>query len=171
MVNAPEQDMQRIAGLVQAILAREGCRGLALGDARRLARLAESKATETGLPVVICIADAAGAPILLHRMDKALPASTDIAVDKAYTAAIFRMATHDLGAQAQPGCSLYGVQTTHHGRIVIFGGGYPVILGGAVIGAVGISGGTVEQDMQIASHALQTFLAEAELCNEGEGHE
>lgn len=161
-------DMQRITELVHAILAKEGGCGLALADARWMARLAESKAIETGLPVVICIADAAGAPILLHRMDNALPASTDIAVNKAYTAAVFRMATHDLGVQAQPGASLYGVQTTNQGRIVIFGGGYPVLRGGAVIGAIGISGGTVEQDMQIASHVMQAFLAEAELCNEGE---
>ena len=157
----PETNVQRITELVHAVLAKWDGRALTLSDARSLARLAESKAIETGVPMVISIVDAAGTPIVLHRMDNALPASVELAVNKAYTAAIFRMATHELGVQAQPGRALYGVQTTHHGRVVIFGGGYPVLRGGVVIGAIGISGGTVEQDMQIASHALQTFLAEA----------
>ncbi|WP_415914805.1 GlcG/HbpS family heme-binding protein [Rhodopseudomonas palustris] len=140
----------------------------ALDDACRLARAAEHKAAEIGVPMVISIADATGGMLLLHRMDGALPASFDIAINKAYTAAIFRMATHDLGALAQPGRSLYGVQTTNQGRVVIFGGGYPVLRRTTVIGAIGVSGGTVEQDMQIATFALQTFEAEAKLCAEGE---
>lgn len=165
---APETDVQRITELVHAVLAKWDGRALMLGDARWMARLAESKAIEIGVPMVISIVDAAGTAIVLHRMDNALPASVDIAVNKAYTAAVFRMATHELGVEAQPGRALYGVQATHQGRVVIFGGGYPVLRNGAVIGAIGISGGTVEQDMQIASFALQTFLAEAQICNEGE---
>jgi uncharacterized protein GlcG (DUF336 family) len=154
--------------LVDAVLTRLGSRPLALDDARHLAQAAERRAAEIGVPVVISIADAAGAMLLLHRMDGALPASFDIAINKAYTAAIFRMPTHDLGALAQPGRALNGVQFTNQGRVVIFGGGYPVQRRTAVIGAIGISGGTVEQDMQIATFALQRFESDAQLCAEGE---
>lgn len=159
---------QPVAELVEAALcelARQAA--LRLDEAQRLAQAAVEGARAMGLPIVVCVADPAGAPMLLHRMDGALPASTDIALNKAFTAAAFRMATHELGDLAQPGRPLYGVQATNQGRVVLFGGGYPCRRGGAVAGAIGVSGGTVEQDMQIASLALLSFTRESGCCPEG----
>jgi uncharacterized protein GlcG (DUF336 family) len=162
-------DKNRIAQAVQAALAQcLGLRPLTLEDARRMALLAEDMAVRMQVPVVCAVVDAQGGLLLMHRMDGSLPASLDLAVNKAYTAAAFRMPTHALGKMAQPGQALYGVEATNQGRVVIFGGGYPCRRDEAVVGAIGISGGTVEEDMQIATHALQSFLEETELCSGGE---
>ena len=76
-------------------------------------------------------------------------------MSKAYTAAVLRMPTHQVGELAQPGAALYGIQHTHNGRIVLFGGGYPLCVQGNVVAAIGVSGGTVEQDMLVAKPAVQ----------------
>ncbi|UCD90827.1 MAG: heme-binding protein, partial [Desulfobacterales bacterium] len=91
------------------------------------------------------------------RMDETLPASTEIAVSKAYTSAVLRKSTHEVGKLAQPGEPLYGIQHTHDGKIVLFGGGLPLRLNGNVVGAVGISGGTVEEDIQIAEAVVEAL--------------
>ncbi|MBK1664605.1 cobalamin adenosyltransferase [Rhodospirillum rubrum] len=172
-MNASAQDIDRISIAVRTVLAELGQTPTALGplglkDAQRLAALAAIKATEIAVPMVIAVADVSGGLILVHRMDGALPASLDIAINKAFTAAVFRTATHDLGALAQPGQPLYGIQSTNQGRVVIFGGGFPCRRGGSLAGAIGISGGSVEEDMQVASYALRIFLEESGLCPEGE---
>ncbi len=143
--------------MVRAALAGQGL-ALALDEAKRLADLAEREARAINLPVVVAIADPEGLPILFHRMEGSLPASVDIAVNKAFTAAAFRMATHALGALAGPGGALQGVEATNGGRVVIFGGGFPLERDGVRLGAIGISGGTVEQDMDIARRAMTAFL-------------
>ncbi|PWC34500.1 cobalamin adenosyltransferase [Azospirillum sp. TSO35-2] len=157
-----------MAALVDAALADLAGNGaLTLAEAQRLAQAAEAVALAMGLAIVVAVADPAGAPMLLHRMDGALPASTDIALNKAFTAAAFRMATHELGELAQPGRPLYGVQATNQGRVVLFGGGYPCRRNGAVGGAIGISGGTADQDMRIAACALHTLTRDSGLLPEG----
>jgi uncharacterized protein GlcG (DUF336 family) len=161
VVTASPQDRQHIAAAVRAAVAEcLGRRFLTLEEALHMARLAREEAEAMRIPVVVSVADASGGLMLVQRMDGALPASVDIAINKAYTAAAFRVPTHVLGEQAQPGQPLYGVQATNQGRVVVFGGGYPCQRDGAVVGAIGVSGGTVEQDMRIASHALRTFQEE-----------
>lgn len=118
--------------------------------ARMLGTLAESEATGLDVPMAIAVVDGEGGLLFFARMDGALPASTEIAVSKAFTAAALRMSTDEVGRLAQPGGSLYGIQYTHPGRIVLFGGGCPLSLQGNVCGAIGISGGTVEQDVEVA---------------------
>lgn len=83
--------------------------------------------------------------------------SIDIAIDKAYTARLFETPTAALAALAQPSAPLYGVQHSNRGRVVIFGGGIPVLRDGVVIGAVGTSAGTVEQDIMVATAALRVL--------------
>ena len=100
--------------------------------------------------MAIAIVDAEGGLLFFARMDGTLPASTEIAVSKAYTSAVLRMSTLELGRLARPGEVLYGIQHTHNGRIVLFGGGLPLSLGGRAAGAIGISGGSVEEDVQVA---------------------
>lgn len=164
-----QTDIKGITNAVYAALAEIGGRiAFSLDDARTLAGLAEAKAREIGVPVVFAAVDALGGTVLLNRMDGALPASTDIALNKAFTAAAFRMATHELGQLAQPGQPLYGVQATNQGRVVIFGGGFPFLRGGSPVGAIGVSGGSVEQDMIIAAHALRAFSEETALAFKGE---
>lgn len=118
--------------------------------ARLLARIAEREAATLGVPMAIAMSDADGGLLHFARMDGILPASSDLAVAKAYTAAALRMATDEVGRLAQPGRQLYGIQHTLEGRVVLFGGGIPLTVRGRVVGAVGISGGTVAQDIRVA---------------------
>lgn len=119
-----------------------------------LVSVAEAEASNMAVPVAIAVVDAEGGLQLFKRMDGTLPASTELAVSKAYTAAVLRMPTHEVGELAQPGGMLYGIQQTHNGRIILFGGGYPLCIKGQIVGAIGVSGGTVEQDMLVGLPAV-----------------
>jgi uncharacterized protein GlcG (DUF336 family) len=136
-------------------------RTLTLPLARLLGDLAEAVAVAVGVPVTVAIVDGEAGLVYLARMDHALPASRDLAVAKAQTAASLRMATDELGRLAQPGAPLYGIQHVGPGRFVLFGGGLPLRLGDAVVGGIGVSGGTVEEDVQIAGPVVEA-LAEME---------
>jgi len=118
--------------------------------ARILASFAEKRAAEMNVPMAIALADAGGGLVYFGRMDDTLPAGTGIAIAKAYTAAVFQMSTRQLGELAQPGKMLYGVEQSLEDKIVLFGGGRPLRCQGRIIGAVGISGGTVDQDIEVA---------------------
>jgi uncharacterized protein GlcG (DUF336 family) len=118
--------------------------------ARILGTIAENKASDLSVPMAIALMDGEGGLLFFGRMDDTLPASTEIAISKAYTAAVLHMATHELGKLAQPGGELYGIQHTHNGKIVLFGGGLPLQLNGQFVGGIGISGGSVNEDVQVA---------------------
>ena len=90
-------------------------------------------------------------------MDDAYIASYDIAVNKTFTAAGFKMSTAELAKLAQPGQPLYGIQHTNEGKIVIFGGGEPLEVEGKIIGALGVSGGTAEQDITLATYGKEVL--------------
>jgi uncharacterized protein GlcG (DUF336 family) len=122
-----------------------------------LVDIAERQAASMNVPMAIAIVDGEGGLQLFKRMDDTLPVSTELAVSKAYTSAVLRMPTHLLGELAQPGGALYGIQHTHNGRIILFGGGYPLCIGDHVVGAIGVSGGSVEQDMLAAQPAVKLF--------------
>jgi uncharacterized protein GlcG (DUF336 family) len=130
---------------------------LTLADARQIIAAGERKAQELGIPYNIAVVDAGGGLIAHVRMDGAWLGSIDISIHKAFTSRAFDMATQDLAKMAQSGKPLFGINSTNHERIVIFAGGMPVKDGGAVIGAVGASGGTVEQDQQVVEAALAGF--------------
>ena len=130
---------------------------LDLSDARRLIADGERKADELGIPYNIAVVDAGGALISHVRMDGAWQGSIDISINKAWTARAFDMTTESLAMAAQSGESLFCIQTTNHAKVVIFGGGVPVKVGDTVIGAVGASGGTVEQDQKVAAAAVAAF--------------
>jgi uncharacterized protein GlcG (DUF336 family) len=130
---------------------------LTLADARQIISAGERKAQELGIPYNIAVVDAGGALISHDRMDGAWLGSVDISIHKAFTSRAFDMATQDLAKMAQSGKPLFGINSTNHERVVIFAGGMPVKDGDAVIGAVGASGGTVEQDQQVVEAALAGF--------------
>lgn len=125
-----------------------------LANLQRMAKRAEEKAEQLGVPVVFAAVDQGGNLVLLQRMEGALLASVEIASGKAYTASALKMATHELGQAAGQDGPLYGIETAIPGKIVLFGGGFPYVVDGEVVGGIGVSGGTVEQDMEIARWAM-----------------
>jgi uncharacterized protein GlcG (DUF336 family) len=132
---------------------------LTLAEARNLIAAGEKKAAELGIPYNIAVVDAGGGLIAHARMDGAWLGSIDISIHKAWTARAFDMATEDLAKMAQSGKPLFGIQNTNHEKVVIFGGGAPVKDGDTVIGAVGASGGTVDQDLKVAEAAVSSYQA------------
>lgn len=157
-----EANEELVQMVKEKVLARLGGtpKALTLEVARRLIAAAERRAQELGKPGVVAVVDAGGHLIALERQDGALIASIDIAWKKAYTAAILKLATHELAQLAQPGQPLFGIEATNEGRLVIFGGGFPLVSGGQVIGAVGVSGGTVKQDIEVAQAAVKVWEEE-----------
>jgi uncharacterized protein GlcG (DUF336 family) len=127
---------------------------LTLDDAKRMLSAAEAKAKSFGIAYNIAVVDAGGHLLAFLRQDGALIGSINLAIDKAATARIFDKATSDLARMSQPGAPLYGIQETNVGKVVIFGGGIPVTLNGSIVGAVGASAGTVEQDVAVAEAAI-----------------
>lgn len=130
---------------------------VSLDVAKDVIEAAERRATAIDTPMVITVANSEGNLVAQHRMDDAWLASVDISRNKAYTAAALDMPTHELADPTQPGGSLYGLQNTDQGRMVVFGGGYPLIQDGEVVGAIGVSGGAVDQDMDVAEAGVSRF--------------
>jgi ATP:cob(I)alamin adenosyltransferase len=122
-----------------------------------LCRRVLEKAKEQVLPVVTAACDAGANPAVLLRADGAYIASVDIAQNKAFTSVSLRMTTEKLGTLCQPNGPLYGIQNTNGGRIVIFGGGIPLYENGALVGGFGVSGGSAEQDTELAHYAQEVF--------------
>jgi uncharacterized protein GlcG (DUF336 family) len=128
-----------------------------LDDARRIVAAAEAAAARSGQPQNIAVVDAGGHLVTHVRMDGAKRASVQIAIDKAWTAAVCETPTKEFAASAAPGGPFYGLHTTHGGRIVIFGGGIPLVREGVVVGGVGVSGGSAEQDVAAAEAGAAAF--------------
>jgi uncharacterized protein GlcG (DUF336 family) len=128
---------------------------MTLDLALRMIESARAKAREIGVPMVIAVVDAGGNLVAQQRMDNALLVSIDISLNKAYTAVALQLPTHELAPLAQPRQPLFGIHNADRGRIVIFGGGFPLKAGGAIIGGIGVSGGSVEQDMDCAVAAMK----------------
>ena len=129
-----------------------------------LGMCAEARATadELGALVSVAVVDAGGHLIAFERMNGAEIAGPVLARDKAYTAVAHRCATAELSAAIAPGGDLVGMNSADQGRYIAFGGGVPLWSGGRVVGGVGVSGGTSEQDVAAASRAAAVFaLAEA----------
>ena len=130
------------------------CETLTLEDAKRMLSAAEATANGLGIAYNIAVVDAGGHLIAFIRQDDALIGSVDLAIHKAVTARIFDKATSDLAVLAQSGMPLFGIQQSNAGTVVIFGGGIPVLANGNIIGAVGTSAGTVDQDIKVAESAI-----------------
>jgi|SRR5215469_128891 len=125
-----------------------------LEDAKRMLSAAEAKAASLGIAYNIAVVDAGGHLVAFLRQDGALIGSIDLAIDKAFTARIFDKPTSDLAKLTQSGEALFGIQESNSGKVVIFGGGIPLVFGGNIVGAVGASAGTVEQDISVAEAAV-----------------
>ncbi|QGU16849.1 heme-binding protein [Leclercia sp. 119287] len=130
---------------------------LSLDDAELLAKLVREAATACHVPVVFSLADACGHQRFFFSMDRALLVSHTLAPQKAWTAVALKMATHELARRVQPGGELYGLDKEK--GICCFGGGFPCWSGGRLLGGIGVSGGSVEDDMRIARQAMARFSA------------
>lgn len=130
---------------------------LKLESVKKIIEGAEKEAADIGVQMVISVVDAGGNLIATHRMDDAWIASLDVAQNKAWTSVALKMPTSNLEEAASPNNELYGLNTTNQGRIVVFGGGIPLEKDGQVVGAVGVSGGAVAQDVQVAEAAVKVF--------------
>lgn len=130
---------------------------LTLETAKKLIEAAEQEAANLGVAMVISVVDDGGNMIAVHRMDDAWLASVDIAQNKAWTSVALKMPTAELAEATVPSAELYGLSTTNNGRIVVFGGGIPLLKDGKVVGAVGASGSAVEHDIKVSEAAVSAF--------------
>lgn len=131
---------------------------MTLALAEKICDAVTEQAKKVGVNAVVCVSDGAGNPKIVKSMDDAYIASYEVAVNKAFTVVALKMSTSALKPLAQPGQSLYGIQFTNGGRIVIFGGG-EVLYGsdGKIIGGLGVSGGTEAQDTLLAKQGREFF--------------
>jgi uncharacterized protein GlcG (DUF336 family) len=110
-----------------------------------------------GVNAVVAIADEGRNLKLCECMYNSYLASRDVAINKSYTVVALKMSTAKLATLARPDGPLYGIQHTNGGRIVIFGGGDPLELGGRIIGGLGVSGGSAEQDTALSAYGKKVF--------------
>src|SRR5271166_3810637 len=130
---------------------------LSLKDAKRIIEAAEKKAAEIGQPMNIAVADSGGNLVSHVRMDGAWLGSIDISIKKAFTARAFDIATKDLATQSQSGGQFFGIHVSNDCKIMIFAGGIPLKRAGKVVGAIGVSGGSGEQDHAVAEAGAAAF--------------
>jgi uncharacterized protein GlcG (DUF336 family) len=128
-----------------------------LRAAYAIVHAARDKAEEIGVPMNIAVVDEGNNLAAFARMDGAWLGSIDIAQNKAYTARAFDMETRALAPLAQPGGPLYGIEASNDGQLIVFAGGIPLTVHGRVVGAIGVSGGSVEQDQEVAEAGVAAF--------------
>ena len=130
---------------------------MTLNNARGIIAAAEKKATELGQPMNIAVADSGGNLIAHVRMDGAWIGSIDISIKKAFTARAFDIATKDLATHSQSGGQFFGIHASNDGRVMVFAGGVPLKRDGKIVGAIGVSGGSGEQDHAVAEAGAAAF--------------
>jgi uncharacterized protein GlcG (DUF336 family) len=130
---------------------------ITLNDARAVIAAAEKKAEQIGQPMNIAVADSGGNLVAHVRMDNAWRGSIDISIKKAWTSRAFDIATKDLATHSQSGDQFFGIHASNDGKVMIFAGGIPLKRGGKVIGAIGVSGGSGEQDHAVAEAGAASF--------------
>jgi len=127
---------------------------MTLSDARIVLEGSEAKAKEIGVDMDIAVVDDGGHLLAFIRMDKARVTSIDVAINKAFTAACARKATHEYAAIAGAGGPAFGIHSSNQGRFMIFGGGLPIFIKGVIAGGVGCSSGSPEEDRTVAQAGI-----------------
>ena len=141
--------LQKVIGRIQEMVT--------LADARRVIAAAEAKAAKIGQPMNIAVVDGGGNLVSHVRMDGAWIGSIDISINKAFTSRAFDISTKDLADNSQSGDQFFGIHVSNHGRVMIFAGGIPLKRDGKVVGAIGVSGGSGEQDHSVAEAGAEAF--------------
>lgn len=152
-------DEQVLRSVVEAVVKEvQPQNDITLKAALRLAEKVKAKAAEMGVKAVVAVSNRAARPVLVECMDDSYIASYDIALGKAFTVVSLKMSTSKLKELAQPGGSLYGIQFTNDNKIVIFGGGEVLTdRNGNIVGGLGVSGGSEEQDTALAAYGKEIF--------------
>ena len=150
-------DSSQITEIVRNVIIQQK-QDMSLELAKTLAKRVEERAAMMGVKAVVVIMNSGANPVLVHCMDDSFIASYDVAFNKAYTVVGLKISTIELKKLAQPGGSLYGIQNTNDGKIVIFGGGEPLMIGGRIVGGPGVSGGTEDEDTALAAYGRQVFM-------------
>ena len=154
---AQNDSMAATTAMIQEVLKRMGIQGrITLDSAKRLIEKIEQEALRRNKPSVIAVCTPDGNPVAVHVMDGSFLVSFDMAVKKAYTSVAVKMSTMELSRLTQPGQTFYGLGKMSD-NIVIFGGGVPLKVGDTIIGGLGISGGTGEEDNSLAEYGLQVL--------------
>ena len=150
---------KELADVVNAVIRKmANASDMTLDMALALSEAVRKKASEIGVKAVVAVSNRGGNPVLVQCMDDSYIASYDIALNKAYTSVALKMSTCRLSELAKPGSSLYGIQFTNQGKIVIFGGGEPLCnREGEIIGAIGVSGGSESEDTALAAYGKEIF--------------
>jgi uncharacterized protein GlcG (DUF336 family) len=130
---------------------------MTLKEAKIIIEAGEKKAAEIGQPMNIAVADEGGNLVAHVRMDGAWMGSIDISIKKAWTSRAFDIATKDLAEHSQSGNQFFGIHASNDGKVMIFAGGIPLKRAGKVVGSVGVSGGSGEQDHAVAETAAAAF--------------
>jgi len=141
-------------------------RRLDIADAKLLLAAAAERSAQIGVPMCTAVTDESGVLIAFERMDGGKVSSVAIAIDKAFTAATSRRPTSFYSGVSQPGGAAWGIDQTNQGRFCVIGGGVPILVEGAVVGAVGVSSGTAVQDEDVAQWAVDAFPASERVQNE-----
>jgi uncharacterized protein GlcG (DUF336 family) len=128
-----------------------------LSDARRIIAAAIGKAEALGQPMNIAVVDAGGNLLAFERMENAWLGSIDISIKKAWTSRAFDITTKDLGENSQSGNQFFGIHASNDGKVMIFAGGIPLKQDGVVVGAIGVSGGSGDQDHAVAQAGASAF--------------
>ena len=159
----PVNEKVPVAELTKEIVIQEVLKRIQTMDrvtldiAKKLIEKIEGYATSVGKKAVVAVCGPDGNPIAVHVMDGAFLVSFDVAVKKAYTAVSVKMSTMELGKLVQPGQTFAGLEQIEKDKLVFFGGGVPLFAGDKLVGGLGISGGTGEEDHDIAEYALSVF--------------
>ena len=133
---------------------------LTLEDARIVLEGAEKKAREIGVDMDVAVVDDGGHLLAFIRMNNARITSIDVAINKAFTAACSRRATHEYAAVAGAGGPAFGLHVSNQGRFMIVGGGLPIFIRGMIAGGVGCSSGSAEQDREVAQAGIDRLMRE-----------
>lgn len=149
-----EQNISEIVkGVVNCLMLSD----MTLELAREVIDGVKEKAAEIGVRAVVAVANRSARPVAIECMDDSYIASFDVALNKSFTVVALKMSTSTLKGLCQPGAPLYGIENTNEGKIVIFGGGEPLKVGDKVIGGLGVSGGSEEQDTYLAEYGRDLF--------------
>ena len=132
---------------------------LMLDDARIIMDAAEAKARKIGVDMDIAITDDNGSLLMFHRMDNGRITSIDVAISKAFTGAAARRSTRAYGEVSGPGGPAFGIHVSNQGRFMIVAGGLPLFVDDEIVGGVGCSSGTPDQDEVVAQAGIDGFLA------------
>ena len=148
----PTEESGIVAEVVKRIMEQ---RGLSLETAKKIIEEVEKESRNRGKKTVICVCNEQGNPIAVHVMDGAFLISFDVALKKAYTAVALKMPTLKLNELVKSGQTFYGLQNLD--KVMTIGGGVPLYRNGILVGGLGVSGGTGEEDDSLARFGADIF--------------